>query len=58
MKEAAPAVRGALLDHAYCSHGAVVAPSVDEGESEPDGRRGDEADALADCSRERRLAGG
>src|SRR4029079_5578626 len=48
--------RQAGLVHAYCSHGAVVAPSVDEGKSEPDCRRGDEADALADCSRERPLA--
>jgi hypothetical protein len=48
--------RQARLVHAYCSHGAVVARSVDEGKSEPDCRRGDEADALADCSRERPLA--
>jgi hypothetical protein len=27
--------RQARLVHAYCSHGAVVAPSVDEGKSEP-----------------------
>ena len=51
--EAPPSRR---LCHAYCSHGAVVAPSVDEGKSEPGCRRGDDADALADCSRERPLA--
>lgn len=52
----ATASGGALLLYAYCSHGAVVAPSVDEGKSEPDCRRGDEADAVADCSPERPLA--
>jgi hypothetical protein len=30
--------RQARLVHAYCSHGAVVAPSVDEGKSEADCR--------------------
>jgi hypothetical protein len=32
----------ALVDDAYCGHGAVVAPSVGEGKSEPDCRRGDD----------------
>jgi hypothetical protein len=48
--------RQARLVHAYCGNGAVVAPSVGEGKSEPDCRRCDEAEALADCSRERPLA--
>jgi hypothetical protein len=35
------AIGRALPLDAYCIQGAVVAPSVDEGKSEPDCRRGD-----------------